>query len=394
MNDTTPKWLQKVQNNSWEPEIIISGLTIAFVFIINDSIYNFFAMLIQDTGAELTALIMYGFFISCLNVVKLVFIVHLLFRGLWVALVGLSYVYPEGVNPDRLPKGQKGVNYSKPSEMVLKVEKICSLLFSVMFVFIFFLFIFTIMYTPVILFEMLLIDNYIFYYLGILVILFLLSIAAMIFHKSKIVRRLNNNWINNVVYTISTNTGNKFSLSIFAVLFAFSIVISIPQISSFQFINPGSFVKQSPIEIVNPEKYLSEREKKLRISRAAIQSYVISDDFIRLFIGDYKTDNVTIEKIKENYMVIDTLDFPLDTANLTVADLLQITIDSVSIIDNNWYQTSIQPTLQKGKTCNLPVSGLEPGSHTLKIKKLVWNRLSNKFKVVDNWDTIPFLILE
>ena len=233
MNDKIPNWLQKIQNNSWEPEIIIPGLTIAFVFVINNTIYNFFAMLIQDTGAELTSLILYGFFIVCLQVVKFVFIIHLLFRGLWVGLVGLSYVYPQGVNRNKLPKAHKEVNYSKPSDMVLKVEKVCSLLFSIMFVFIFFLFIFLLMYTPLILFEMLLLDNYINYYFGILIFLFLLSVSAMIFNKSRFVRRLNNNWINNVAYTISTNTGNKFTLILFVVLLAFSITISIKKFHHF-----------------------------------------------------------------------------------------------------------------------------------------------------------------
>ena len=393
MNNSSPKWLQKIQNNSWEPEIIISGLTIAFVFVIDDSIFNFFAMLIQDTGAEMTALIMYGIFIICLTAIKFVFIVHLLFRGLWVGLVGLSYVYPEGINKQKLPRSQKEVNYSKPSEMVLKVEKISSLLFSVMFVFIFFLFIFILMYTPVILFEMLLIDNYIFYYSAILILLFLMSVAAMIFHNSRMVRKMNNNWINNLVYTISTNAGNKFTLLIFLVLFCFSIVASVGQISSFEFENFKSVEGQNSLDEINPEKYLSERDQDRRISKAAIQSYELNNDFLRLFISDYKTDEVTLRKIKENYNVLKESDFPVDTTNLNVISLFQISIDSVEIAGNDWFQTSIHLTRQKGKLCNIPITGLEKGNHTLRIKKLIWDRIKNDFKVADNWDVISFLIL-
>jgi len=49
----TPDWLLEIQNKSWEPEILISGITLTFLFILSNYIYNFFGMLIQEYSVRL-----------------------------------------------------------------------------------------------------------------------------------------------------------------------------------------------------------------------------------------------------------------------------------------------------------------------------------------------------
>ncbi len=43
-------WLENLQRNSWEPEVIISGITLAFLFIFPSKVYEFAAYLFQDLG--------------------------------------------------------------------------------------------------------------------------------------------------------------------------------------------------------------------------------------------------------------------------------------------------------------------------------------------------------
>ncbi len=43
-------WLENLQRNSWEPEVIISGIILAFLFIFPSKVYEFSAYLIQDLG--------------------------------------------------------------------------------------------------------------------------------------------------------------------------------------------------------------------------------------------------------------------------------------------------------------------------------------------------------
>jgi hypothetical protein len=67
------------------------------------------------------------------------FVSHLLFRSVWIAFIGLSYVYKDSVNIDRLkyPELYKKVlrrstDYKK---QIMKLEKICSSIFALSFLF-------------------------------------------------------------------------------------------------------------------------------------------------------------------------------------------------------------------------------------------------------------------
>ena len=85
MNETKiPKWLIDTQNKSWEPEILISGITLTFLFLLSNYIYNFYGMLIQDFAVWDGILrILYCLSIMGLNGFKIVFITHLILRGIW-----------------------------------------------------------------------------------------------------------------------------------------------------------------------------------------------------------------------------------------------------------------------------------------------------------------------
>jgi hypothetical protein len=45
-------WLEHLQKNSWEPEVIISGISLAVLFIIPSRLFDMSVVLIQDYGLE------------------------------------------------------------------------------------------------------------------------------------------------------------------------------------------------------------------------------------------------------------------------------------------------------------------------------------------------------
>ena len=91
-------------------------------------------MLIQDIGVIAGfAKILYIITVMTINGFKIILVIHLVLRGLWAGLVGLSYVFPDGVNKEKIAKSQKDINYDNPDVFVIKIEKICSLLFSFIF---------------------------------------------------------------------------------------------------------------------------------------------------------------------------------------------------------------------------------------------------------------------
>lgn len=137
----TPAWLKRIQEGSWEPEILISGIVLFGLFKIypligefnyfldNNSSYIFSGTSVNES---ISSILKYANIILILG-----FVTHLLFRSVWAAFVGLSYVYPKGVNfknlkyPNRYEKHIKGG--SDYQLHIIKLEKVCSTLFAISF---------------------------------------------------------------------------------------------------------------------------------------------------------------------------------------------------------------------------------------------------------------------
>jgi hypothetical protein len=134
-------WLRRLQEGSWEPEILISGIVLYGLFQIpplvdqlNFYLEHYGGMIfsrgsVNDNVAMLlhisTAWLIFGF------------ISHLLFRSVWAAFVGLSYVYQDGPRPDKLKypaRFQNRLNRQRDFKpQIIKLEKVCSTLFSLSF---------------------------------------------------------------------------------------------------------------------------------------------------------------------------------------------------------------------------------------------------------------------
>jgi hypothetical protein len=105
----TPAWLLRVQEQSWEPEILVSGIVLYGLFqlpALLERLQHFLSHFSFEVFSGGTA---DESMIAVLKVANVWliggFMVHLLLRSIWVALVGLSYVYKNGVDITHLEKG-------------------------------------------------------------------------------------------------------------------------------------------------------------------------------------------------------------------------------------------------------------------------------------------------
>jgi hypothetical protein len=90
-----PKWLRKLQENSWEMELLISGGAIFSLFQLSDLYVDFISSLkMTNAIVGLGILSMVGMF--SLKLLTVGFITHLIFRAFWLALVCINYVFPNG----------------------------------------------------------------------------------------------------------------------------------------------------------------------------------------------------------------------------------------------------------------------------------------------------------
>ncbi|ADR21317.1 hypothetical protein MATR_10540 [Marivirga tractuosa] len=137
----TPAWLKRVQEGSWEPEILISGIVLFGLFKIYPLIeeFNYFlemnsASIFSDgtVNEALTAILKFA------NIILLIgFLSHILFRSVWAAFVGLSYIYKSGVKYEDLNYPDKYLRTIRKSgdyqQQIIKLEKICSVIFAISF---------------------------------------------------------------------------------------------------------------------------------------------------------------------------------------------------------------------------------------------------------------------
>jgi hypothetical protein len=146
MNKSEPKpkvpnnWITRRQELSWEPEILISGIVLYALFQIPAQIDNAQVFLnswsflflyggVDETVAAILKTSVY-FLISGL-------IINLTFRSIWVGMIGLSYVFPQGIDVKRLKLVEffdRRINNIKPyQEAVKDLDRICSTIYSVTF---------------------------------------------------------------------------------------------------------------------------------------------------------------------------------------------------------------------------------------------------------------------
>ncbi len=142
------EWLEKLQQESWQLELIISGFVLYGIYnskgVITDlEFYNIehpknvflnSFETILSTGWRI-------FFINLL--------VHVVFRSLWIGAIGLRYVSGE-INYEQLNYSEIFTNYLKKKvgdydDFIEKLEKICSVLFS--YTFLLFLFFVSIIFS-------------------------------------------------------------------------------------------------------------------------------------------------------------------------------------------------------------------------------------------------------
>jgi hypothetical protein len=133
-----PKWLEETENNSWNPELLISAISIVGIFSISNEVNEFCIYLVQRFGLNPLLVMLINMYLNVsVLVLKVAFIIHLFMRGAWVAIVGLNYVFPNGADKSRLSKFQKQDWYLKeisdPVANILRMERLCSSIFAIAF---------------------------------------------------------------------------------------------------------------------------------------------------------------------------------------------------------------------------------------------------------------------
>ncbi len=129
-----PRWVKEQQHQSWQIEILIASGLIFFLTQIPPYLGNWFASYAQatDFGAESVILLIGGLYFS--RVLLIGFIINLVLRALWLAYLGVNFVYPNDINYEQLGYSdyfrQRMEQQADAGARIIRLEHLSSLSYS------------------------------------------------------------------------------------------------------------------------------------------------------------------------------------------------------------------------------------------------------------------------
>lgn len=139
-NPAFKKLLEKLQEESWQLELLISGFAIFGLFTAYDSVVLYFNEAVA-TGQDYKRVAFTVFRISCIILIFSL-LIHVLLRGLWIGALGLRYVSGE-IDYEELNYSEKFTKYLKKKvgsfdKYIATLENYCSIIFAASFLLIFY----------------------------------------------------------------------------------------------------------------------------------------------------------------------------------------------------------------------------------------------------------------
>ena len=147
MNDRNiSSWLDKLQQESWNLELLISGFSIFLLLQVGQPLTQF-SIHFYELSSSAWEAGMFAIFLSTLKTASYVMIVNLLVhvvsRGVWVGMVGLRSVGKideiENLDySDQFSRFIKG-KLSNLDTLIIRIDKFCSVIFAFTFLMVFML---------------------------------------------------------------------------------------------------------------------------------------------------------------------------------------------------------------------------------------------------------------
>ena len=133
------KLLDRLQEDSWQLELLVSGFTIFGLFYALESVGDAFQKAMYDDSILKDV---YQTVLIAINILIFNLILHVILRSMWIGALGLRYLSGE-VEIDKLKYSQRFTNYLKKKigsfdDYIEKLEKLCSIIFAISFLLIFY----------------------------------------------------------------------------------------------------------------------------------------------------------------------------------------------------------------------------------------------------------------
>jgi hypothetical protein len=418
------QWFEKLRLNSWEVEILIVGFVLVMLFNIPDTLSleltkTVNSLSVHELGDFLTwtiRLLTLGILSSIIHILIVSFSVYLGLRGFWVGILGLSSVYPKGINLKRLNFNtifNKQISQYNFTDFIIKIDNICSSIFSFSF-----LISFSIVSLCLFFVEFMLLSSFLYNididvaesWIGDVITLpfglfgFLFFIDYFLFGILKKIKWKPFGYVFNIIdkfykyitlifiydtlyYAFISNVKRRI---IFLLMVGFIFLST--SFESFELEKPSYFPKSKSSKNImkfrNYEDTFKQRDhydENLYPRYPFIQSDVITENYLKLHIPYHTSMNIPIENLCPE---ITGIFLASDTSGMNTIDKQEeilncinnaytIVIDSAEIESDFVFYDYAHPLLDiKTFFMLIPLDQYTNGRHTLRIDKI----LKDKFK--------------
>lgn len=424
--------LEKLQEESWQLELIISGFAIFLVAASFENIQGLirqvdvYAAGLENSGILKTPVVtlIAAWFFLLINL-----IIHVILRGFWIAAIGLRYVSGD-VDFEALKFTAKFDRHLRkrvpPFDLFIeRLEKICSVVFAFTFIIIFMVisvamfFAFTSLLTYLIDFAFENSENVRNLAMVKLIVVIFIFLCAFIYFIDFVtlgwVKRIK--WFSVIYYPIyrvmslitlsflyrplyynliDDSFGRKVGYLLVPYVLIFATIAS-AEIEAFKYF-PREFSKEK----IRNTHYLDMLEEKENIERTIIPSKFISNSFLEVFIPYDENDDDEIEKLCPGLHSNNKMGIRLNIVQINVNDAISPSdslLDCVSQIYKIYINDSLtisKPFFYEHPNMNEPgllhiidISHLPRGPQDLKVEQARYLRQQDSISYRVN-ATIPF----
>lgn len=97
-NKKLPDWLEQLQANSWQIELLIAGGVVITLYQLPDYFRRYFILTYETVGlTDFVVLFLLSVYLLT-RILLIGFIANLILRSIWVAYIGIYSSFPEGIN--------------------------------------------------------------------------------------------------------------------------------------------------------------------------------------------------------------------------------------------------------------------------------------------------------
>lgn len=142
-NKEKPTWLQILEAESWQAEMLVSGAAIYGSLQLPDLIRRLIdqALLWLPEGALYISYFIFWYLTICSSALIVAFILHFVLRALWIGMIGLVSVFPNGINRDTDYHSEHFLQqlfeeFPDVNDFNRRLDNFCSLIFGTTFGFV------------------------------------------------------------------------------------------------------------------------------------------------------------------------------------------------------------------------------------------------------------------